>query len=66
MDDRARVYRLENPDGESYIVNYTRDLSQHKKLKEHLQTTDDDWDRLHMTEKTVTYDNITYNVQNGL
>ena len=56
MDEGAKVYRLHNPDGERYIVDKPKDLSQHSTLKDELSRRGNFWDRLHMMEKTVTYD----------
>ena len=65
MDDQQKIYVLENDDNLPFTVINTIDFSHHKSLRFATNLRDKDWIRLHMSNRTLTYGNRTYNLANN-
>ena len=55
MDNKTRIYLLQNTDNDRYTVTKTFNLSQHSEIKDDTTIRDNDWNRLHMTKRTLTF-----------
>ena len=61
MDDQQKIYLLRNEDDVRFTVKHTIDFSSHKKLAEINALRDNDWAHVHVTERTLTFNETTYN-----
>ena len=65
MDDLQKIYLLKNDDNIRYVVTRIIDFAPHKRLLDILAMRDSDWVRMHVTERTLTYGNKTYSLDNN-
>ena len=61
MDDHQKIYLVQNNDNIRFVVTKTIDFSHHKMLQEITALKATDWTHVHMTERTMTVDEYTYN-----
>ena len=66
MDDSQRIYRLKNEDEYRFNIDKTFDFSQHKKLKDVNAMRDNDWTHVHMNDRTISFNDYTYNLWSEL
>jgi len=66
MDDLQKIYLLQNNDNIRFVVTKTIDFSHHNKLQEITDLRDTDWAHVHVTERTLTFGEYTYNLANNL
>ena len=66
MDDLQKIYLLQNNDNIRFVVTKTIDFSHHNKLQEITDLRDTDWAHVHVTERTLTFGEHTYNLANNL
>ena len=64
MDDKEKIYLLQNSDGDRLVVTKTIDFSHLSRLRDITALRDDDWVSLHITDRTVTFGGRTFNLQN--
>ena len=66
MDDMQKIYKLKNEDGVRFVVDKTIDFSHHKQLKEINALRDNDWAHVHITDRTLSFNDTTYNLNSEL
>ena len=66
MDDVQKIYKLKNEDGVRFAVEKTFNFSHHKKLKEITALRDNDWAHVHITDRTLSFNDSTYNFNSEL
>ena len=66
MDDTQKIYLLANEDGVKFVPVKTIDFSPHKMGKEINDLRDNDWAHVHITERTLSFDDKTYNLNSLL
>ena len=66
MDDIQKIYLLTNEDGVKFIVSKILDFSHHKMLKEINNLRDNDWAHVHITSRTLTFGDKTFNLNSQL
>ena len=66
MDDSQRIYRLKNEDEYRFYVDKMFDFSHHRKLKDINAMRDNDWTHVHMTDRTLSFNDYTYNLWSEL
>ena len=62
MDDTQKIYKIKNEDGVRFVTDKTFDFSHHKKLKEVNEMRDNDWAHCHITDRTLSFGDSTYNL----
>lgn len=66
MDDSEKIYKLKNEDGVKFVVENTFDFSSHKMLKQLNEMRDNDWAHVHITDRTLSFGDSTYNLHSEL
>ena len=66
MDDKQKIFHLLNEDGIRFDLKKIIDFSHHDKLAEVNALRDNDWEHVHVTERTLTFSNTTYNLDSQL
>ena len=66
MDEHQKIYLLKNYNSSEFVITTTIDFSHLDLLKEIKALRKSDWVRLHMSERTLTLGNRTYNFANNL
>ena len=62
MDDSQKIYLLQNEDNVRFRQKKIIDFSRHNKAKEVNILLMNDWAHVHVTERTLTIDDKTYNL----
>ena len=65
MDDHQKIYLLQNNDNIRFVVTKIIDFSHHNSLQQITALRDTDWAHVHVTERTLTFDEYTYNLANN-
>ena len=66
MDDHAQIYFLENKEDIRFEVKQVIDFSVHKTNQEASGLLENDWSKVHITERALTMNGITYNLNSPL
>lgn len=66
MDDQQKIYKLVNDDGIRFEVKKIVDFSRHDKLQEINALRDNEWAHVHVTQRTLTFNEKTYNLNSDL
>ena len=66
LDDKMKIYHLENEDGIKFHVKDVLDFTESNKLKQVLRLRDTDWSHVHITRRAITFDGDTYNLRSQL
>ena len=66
MDDQQKIYLLRNDLDDKFVLKRTIDFSHHNKLQEVNNMRDNDWSHVHVTERTLTFGDTTYNLDTDL
>ena len=66
MDEHQKIYLLKNYNSSEFVITTTIDFSHLDLLKEIKALRKSGWVRLHMSERTLTLGNRTYNFANNL
>ena len=66
MDENQKIYLLKNNNNSSeFVITTTLDFSHHDISKEIKALRRNDWVRLHMSQRSLTIGNRTYNSANN-
>ena len=66
MDDQQKIYSIVNEDTIRFEVKHVYDFSRHEKLAEITALRDAEWTHVHMTHRTLTFGDYTYNLNSDL
>ena len=66
MDNKETIYQIKNENDVRFELRKTIDFSHHKKLSEVNTLLHNDWARVHISERSITFGGTTYNFQNHL
>ena len=66
MDDAQKIYWIKNEDAVRFVTTKVIDFSHHEKLAEINSLRDNDWAHVHVTDKTLSFGETTYNLSNNL
>ena len=66
MDDQSRIYLIRNEDGVHYTVTKTIDFAKHNKVKEITELRENDWLHIHVSERSISFAEHTYNLNSDL
>ena len=61
MDDSQKIYLLKSLKDDQFIISRTTDFAHHDLLQDIKALRNNDWVRLHMMDRTLTFGNKTYN-----
>ena len=66
MDDQQKIYLLRNDLDDKFVAKKVIDFSHHNILQEVNDMRDNDWSHVHVTERTLTFGETTYNLETEL
>ena len=66
MDDGQKITLLKNEDNVKFTTKKVIDFSLHNKLQEVNALRDNDWSHAHITDRTLTFNDTTYNLNSNL
>ena len=66
MDDQQKIYLVKNEDGVRFNVKKVIDFAPHEKIREVNALRDNDWSHVHITERTLSFGDSTYNLNSKL
>lgn len=66
MDDQQKIFHIKNEDNVRFAVSKVIDFSHHEQLREINDLRDNDWQHVHITESTLSFGDMTYNLKNKL
>lgn len=66
MDDMQKIFLLSNEDDVKYNTKKMLSFEHHKKSKEVHALRANDWSHVHITERTLSFGNYTYNLNSEL
>lgn len=66
LDDKMKIYHIEDEDGMKFHIKNTFDFTGSNKLKQVLRLRDIDWSHVHITRRAITFDGDTYNLKSNL
>ena len=61
MDDQQKIYHIVNEDDLDFEVKNVIDFSGHKKRSELNSLRDQEWTHVHISERTLSFGDRTYN-----
>ena len=62
MNDMHRIFQIVNEDDVRFVIKNTLDFSRHKKNKEITALRENDWAHVHVTQRTLSFGDMTYNL----
>ena len=62
MNDMQKIFYLVNEDDVRFVVKNVLDFSRHKKMKQITALRENDWSHVHITHRTISFGDYTYNL----
>ena len=66
MDDHQKIHHIVDEDGVRFSEDRIIDFSIHNKLRDVTRLRDQDWSHVHISERALTFDGVTYSLQTDL
>ena len=66
MDGQQKIYHIKNEDNVRFVISKTIDFSHHDQLRKINDLRDNDWQHVHITDRTLSFGDMTYNLENKL